>query len=117
VKIWRVVQPPSKRPVGVISPMSTGPVEIRPWRECPFIRGRRYRVRQSFAALRDFFTAGEILTFDSDAWSRYDGITGYFFRQSDLETRRVWDIYDDADILVWRELFEEIHDSVAPNAA
>ena len=42
--------------------MSTAPVEIRPWRECPFTRGRRYRVRQSFAALRDSFTAGDILT-------------------------------------------------------
>ena len=78
--------------------MSATPVEIRPWRECPFTRRRQYRVRQNFAALRDSFAAGDILTFDSDAWSRYDGITGYFFQQSDRETLRVWDIDDDADI-------------------
>lgn len=91
--------------------MSTPPLEIRPWRECPFIRGRRYRVRKSFAALRDSFTADEVLTFDSDAWSRYDGITGYFFRQPGSEKLRVWDIDDDADILIWKELFEELPES------
>ena len=86
----------------------SAPVEIRPWRECPFSRGRRYLVRKSFAALRDSFTAGDILTFDSDAWSRYHEITGYFFRQQGRDTLRVWDIKDDADILIWRELFEEL---------
>lgn len=95
--------------------MSTPPVEIRPWRECPFTRSRQYRVRQSFAALRDSFTVGEVMTFDSDAWSRYDGITGYFFRHSGRETLRVWDIDDDADIQIWRELFEELPDTVAHN--
>ncbi|MGE0377267.1 MAG: hypothetical protein AB7I48_13745 [Planctomycetaceae bacterium] len=88
--------------------MSADPVEIRPWRECPFTRGRRYRVRQSFVAFRDSFTAGEVLTFDSDTWSRYDGITGYAFRQSGREMLSFWDIDDDADIQIWRELFEEL---------
>ena len=97
--------------------MSLAPVEIRPWRDCPFTRGRRYRVRQSFVALRDSFTTADILTFDSDAWSRRDGITGYFFHQPGRETLRVWDIDDDADILVWRELFEELPDTFARNDA
>lgn len=100
-----------------MEPVVSNAKEIRPWRECPFTVGRRYRVRCSFAALRDAFTAGDILTFDSDAWSRYDGITGYFFRQQGRETLRVWDIDDDADISVWRELFEELPDSDAPSAA
>jgi hypothetical protein len=90
--------------------MNNIPVEIPPWRECPFTRGRRYRVRQSFDALRDSFTTGEVMTFDSDAWSRYDGFTGYFFRQQGREMLRSWDIDDDADILVWRVLFEELAD-------
>ncbi len=97
--------------------MSTPAIEVRPWRECPFTRGRQYRVRQSFAALRDSFTAGDILTFDSDAWSRYDGITGYFFRQPCRERLRVWDIDDDADIQIWRELFEELSDTFTHNDA
>ena len=101
----------------VLAVMSTARIEIRPWRECPFTRGRRYRVRQSFAALRDSFTTGDIMTFDSDAWSRYHGITGYFFRQSGHETLRVWDIDDDADIQIWSDLFEELSDTVAPNDA
>jgi hypothetical protein len=95
--------------------MSSNPIEIRPWRECPFTRDRRYRVRQTFTALRDCFTAGEVLTFDSDAWSRHDGITGYFFRQRDREALRVWDIDDDADMDIWKELFELLPDRVAPN--
>jgi len=84
---------------------------IAAWRTSPFTLGRHYRVRKDFAALRDSFTAGDILTFDSEAWSRYDGITGYFFRQPARETLRVWDIEDDADIQIWTELFEEIRDA------
>jgi hypothetical protein len=90
--------------------MNNIPVEIRPSRECPFTRGRSYRVLQNFDALRDSFTAGEVMTFESDAWSRYDGFTGYFFRQPGREMLRSWDIADDADILVWRVLFEELAD-------
>ena len=90
--------------------MSSAPLETRPWRECPFIKGRRYRVRHDFKALRDSFTAGDILIFDSDAWSRYDGITGYFFRPPTREALLVWDIADDADIQIWKELFEELAD-------
>lgn len=81
--------------------------------DCPFIVGKRYRVRHTFAALRDSFVADEVLLFDSFAWSRYDGITGYFFRQSERESLRVWDIADDEDILVWKDLFEELPDAVA----
>lgn len=74
----------------------------------PFTIGRSYRVLRSFGALRDSFTAGEVLTYDSKAWSRYDGITGYFFQQEGREDLRVWDLDDDADVMVWKELFEEI---------
>jgi hypothetical protein len=76
-------------------------------RECPFKLGRQYRVRKSFNALRDSFSAGEVLTFERDARSRYDGITGYFFRRAGTDTLRVWDIDDEADIIVWKDLFEE----------
>ena len=95
--------------------MSDGPAKIRPWRESPFTRGKHYRVRQSFAALRDSFIAGDVLIFDSDAWSRSEGITGYFFRQGGREALRVWDIDDDADLDIWRELFEELSDTLTPN--
>lgn len=78
--------------------------------DCPFTIGKRYRVRHAFTALRDSFVADEVLLFDSFAWSRYDGITGYFFRQPEREIMRVWDIGDDEDVLVWRELFEELPD-------
>lgn len=76
--------------------------------DCPFKTGAVYRVRCDFVALRDTFSAGEILIYDRSAWSRYDGITGYFFRQEGREGLRLWDIEDDADLSVWKELFEEV---------
>jgi hypothetical protein len=83
-------------------------VEIRPWRQSPFAAGRRYRVRRDFKALRNSFVAGEVLTYDRDAYSRYDGYTGYFFTQSVTEQLRSWDISDGDDLEVWKDLFEEI---------
>ena len=73
----------------------------------PFAVGQRYRVLKDFKSLRDAFLAGEVLIYESTAWSRYDGITGYFFQ--DLNGRgRMWDIYDDEDIRIWKELFNPI---------
>ncbi|WP_143525750.1 hypothetical protein [Rhodanobacter sp. C05] len=83
------------------------PEIIRPWRECPFAVDSFYVVLKSFTALRDKFVEGEILQFEKDAWSRYDGITGYFFRQKSSIFTRVWDIGDGDDIEQWRELFVE----------
>jgi len=70
--------------------------------------GHRYRVRRDFKALRDSFVAGEEMTFDSDAYSRYDSYTGYFFSQPGAAQLRSWDIHDGDDLEVWRDLFEEI---------
>ena len=72
----------------------------------PFHIGRQYRVRKDFRALRDTFRAGEVLSFDSAAWSRYDGITGYFFTQEGREGLRLWDIDDDVDVSCWVEFFD-----------
>jgi len=84
------------------------PQEIRPWRVSPFSVGRSYRVRRDFKSLRDAFTAGEVLTYESDAYSHYHGYTGYVFSQAGAEPKRVWDIHDDDDLESWRELLEEI---------
>lgn len=79
----------------------------------PFTPGRHYSVRADFKALRDSFVAGEVLVFDSQAWSRYDGIIGYFFRQDGCEGLRVWDIADEDNVSVWKTLFEEVPSDVA----
>jgi hypothetical protein len=83
-------------------------MEIGSWRQSTFVAGHRYRVRRDFNALRDSFVADEELTYDRDAYSRYDGYTGYFFTQSETGQLRSWDISDEDDLAVWRELFEEI---------
>jgi hypothetical protein len=68
--------------------------------------GKLYRVRKSFTALRSEFRAGELLTYQASAYSRYDGITGYFFL-ADSQTARSWDVYD-GDTPNADELFEDV---------
>lgn len=87
------------------------PHESRPWRTSPFVVGHCYRVLRDFTALRDQFQAGEILTFHSVAYSRYDSYTGYFFTQSGAPHLRAWDIHDDEDIAIWQTLLMEVHGS------
>ncbi|WP_395753179.1 hypothetical protein [Prosthecobacter sp.] len=87
--------------------MSTSPNAGGP-HDGPFQRGHGYRVKKTFAALRDSFTEGEVLIFQDSAYSRYDSITGYFFRQTGKEGLRVWDVDDDAEDGLWRQFFEEI---------
>lgn len=70
--------------------------------------GSHYRVRRSFTALRDSFVEGELLMYESKAYSRYDGITGYFFQQVDGPGMRWWDVYDDQPGDLWLELFEAV---------
>ena len=82
--------------------------EIRPWRVPPFSVGRSYRVRRDFKALRDSFTAGDVLIYESDAYSHFHGYTGYLFSQAGVGTKRVWDLHDDDNLDSWRELFEEM---------
>lgn len=83
-------------------------VEQGPWGQSPFVPGQRYRVRRNFQALRDTFVAGEELTYDSTAYSRYDGWIGYFFTQAGTTKLRSWDIAEDQNLEIWRDLFEEI---------
>lgn len=71
--------------------------EARSWRDCPFLPGRKYRVIESFSAMRAQFIAGEILTFERQAYSIYDSCTGYFFRNHNDQIYSL-DVYDDADI-------------------
>src|SRR5262245_57877153 len=82
------------------------------WRQSPFKVGRTYRVRDSFKALRDSFTAGEVLVYRSQNWSRYDGVTGYFFTAPNDDKIRRWDLPDADDIATWKKLFEDV--SVTP---
>lgn len=74
----------------------------------PFRVGAIYRAKKDFTALRDRFTAGQLLTFKREGHSWYDGIRGFFFSQPGTDEIRVWDIYDSDDIAIWRELFEEM---------
>jgi hypothetical protein len=77
------------------------------WRDDPFEKGRSYRVRQSFAAMRDDFREGEVLRYKENAYSRYDGISGFFFTDEKGKIRS-WDVRDDDSLTAWSELFEPL---------
>jgi hypothetical protein len=77
------------------------------WRPCPFVVGKRYRCLKSFEAFRDTFSEGDLLTFVNTAYSRYDGMTGYFFSDSGGRARS-WDVHDDDDLGVHQQLFDEV---------
>ncbi len=75
----------------------------------PFVTGKTYRVLQTFKALRDQFEAGELLVYKNSAWSRYDGITGYFFNTKGKDEGRMWDIYDEVSVFSeWTKYFAEV---------
>lgn len=78
------------------------------WRNSPFSAGIKYRVLKDFDAHRDKFKLGEMLIYSKDAYSIYDSCTGYIFQSVDnSEMMRVWDVYDDENLDLWRELFQE----------
>ena len=83
------------------------PVGQWSWRDCPFTLGRKYRVTHDASALRDRFTAGEILRFDCDTHSAYHGYTGYCFTD-EAGRDRVFDVADDENGVEWQELFEAV---------
>jgi len=85
------------------------------WRTSPFRVGKTYQVRESFKALRDSFTGGEVLVYRSQNWSRYDGVTGYFFTAPNDDKIRRWDLPDADDIATWKTLFEELPLPTIPN--
>jgi hypothetical protein len=63
--------------------------------EQAFEFGGEYRVRTTFQAMRDSFVQDECVVYCSSAWSRYDGITGYFFYDPRTGHLRLWDVFDE----------------------
>jgi hypothetical protein len=84
------------------------------WRPSPFKVGRHYRVLHTFQAMRDAFTAGEILVYRSQGWSRYDETTAYYFQAPNDIRIRTWDVPDEDDLSIWKTHFEELTLAVAP---
>jgi hypothetical protein len=57
----------------------------------PFEAGACYEVVASFEALRDRFVEGERMWYFRSAYSRFDGMHGFFFRQPGWKVRS-WDV-------------------------
>ncbi|MEZ4269437.1 MAG: ankyrin repeat domain-containing protein [Myxococcota bacterium] len=72
----------------------------------PFAFGVTLRVRADLDAMRDRFSRGELLVCWQIAWSRYDGVTGYFFRQAEApDVVRSYDV-SDGEAPRWDTRFE-----------
>ncbi len=77
------------------------------WRKCPFHRSEKYRVKKDVTRAFEL-NAGDILTYEDEAWSRIDGATVYFFsRVSDRLTFQWW-LSDDDPLESWQQVFEKV---------
>jgi hypothetical protein len=83
------------------------------WRPCPFRAGVSYRILHDFRSSDGLIggngasvSAGQILVFEFESWSRYDGATFYLFRNVSGEIC-VWNLGDEEDIDKWRQFFDE----------
>jgi hypothetical protein len=90
------------------TPRVQGPGDGSGWRVSPFKEGKSYRVLKDFQAMRGAFRAGELLVYRSAGWSRYDGVTGFFFEPPSDAGTRVWDVRDEEDLSMGKQLFEEV---------
>lgn len=80
---------------------------MKAWRKCSFKKGEKYKVNEHTHSLRDRFRKGEVLIFQTDIYSRYDGMTGYVF-VDEWGTQKVFDITDDEDFETANKLFTQI---------
>lgn len=74
-------------------------------RQHPFRIGIRYQVCKAFKS-RDSFELGEVLTFVGDSYSRYDGMSGFDFRNTQGDLKR-WDIHDDESMDLCSQNFQQ----------
>jgi hypothetical protein len=59
------------------------------WRKHPFVIGKSYRVLSDFQSAGWTFSLGEVLRYAGNAYSRYDGVTGFFFHDASGNVRSV----------------------------
>lgn len=64
------------------------------WRSHRFKIGKNYGVVNHLRTPTSEFAAGEILTFESEAYSAYDSSTAFNFRAAD-GTLKTWFLHDD----------------------
>jgi hypothetical membrane protein len=104
--LTRAVEVPRRRRRPVAKSRAPGdPPEYR-GPEGKFEPKGRYRVVRTYRNPVDNFEAGEELVFESQASSRYDGATAYFFRDARGRSRR-FEVYDSDAAPAW-DLFERI---------
>lgn len=87
--------------------------EPKPWRAAPFERSKKYIVRRAFRSRRDSFRSNEVLTYDTDHYSRHDSCTAYVFYDSNNK-QRVWDVDDNEDLGAWRNYFSMLEIAEGP---
>lgn len=72
-----------------------------------FIKSEKYKVSDNISALRDQFKKNEILIFEKETYSIYDGITGYVFKD-ESGSLKVYDVPDSEKQPNLDKLFQRI---------
>lgn len=77
------------------------------WRKCPFTKGTQYRVKKEVIHGFWVLKAGDMLQYESEDWSRIDGASIYYFRNSASQESVQWWLWDDDPLESWEEVFEK----------
>jgi hypothetical protein len=57
--------------------------------------------------------AGEVLVFERDFYSHYDGDSHFLFRIHPTSEERYWRLHDELPDDTWRQVFERVTDHTA----
>lgn len=77
--------------------------------ECPFVPGRRYRVKRNYEFLNHELKIGDVATFKAFAYDAKGGVTRYWFETKGGASTDIWHVWDDGPTAeeCWREYFDE----------
>jgi hypothetical protein len=76
------------------------------WIKCPFVKGQKYRVEIQFSKFSQNFEEGVVLEFLEEAYSRYDNLTIFAFKEISTEKTISLEITDSEKIEEWFRHFE-----------
>lgn len=75
----------------------------------PFRKGSEYRVKRDYAFLNHKLSEGESVVFSESGYSAYDGLTRYWFKNTQSGETNAWHVFDSQEKEIrWEDFFEEI---------
>lgn len=76
---------------------------------CPFKENHHYRILRDYSHLNHAFHLGDHLIFTGFGYSAKEGITRYWFKNTESGETNAWHVFDSKEKESdWRQVFEEI---------